>query len=130
MPDAVVTAKDATVFSVGGAGDYLGVFKTVEFTITQDFIEHSGPRDDMTYVTPRRLNLTGRATGFVPSGGNDIDELIYPPSSTSFTLTADLAAWGKTLTGTFFLTELGSSQGDDAEEESWGLRVNGSWDLT
>ncbi len=73
MPQNVYMGKDGVLVEVSRTGDnafdksYLGSCQDWELTVSQDNVEHSGPKDPWAYNTPRRKSWEATLTRFVPS---------------------------------------------------------------
>jgi len=133
MPAGVMFAKCGSVFTLtgeGGAHDILATFRTAEIRITQDSVEHSGPRDDFVYRTPRRSSATVTATVFVTGAGEFMLDLIptdyCPPTAVG--VECDLVD-GRSFTGDFHVTEVGGSASDDPNECNVTLESDGPWSI-
>jgi hypothetical protein len=125
MPETAFFGKDGTVLSIGGV-NYLGSFKTCRGSVATREADHSGPQDKEEYATITKKRLTLTIEAFTPaSGGASALDLVGKRVTVSAN-TID----GRTLAGTFNVTDAEASSGEEAGSESLTCKSVGAWTLT
>jgi len=125
MPSDSIIGKDGTFYQID-TYNYLARFTGCNIEFTTDNAEHTAVQDDVKHYSNTHMGWTASGTNLVGNASAELLRAQWQINETPLGFQCDLFDGG-TFNGSGYLSTVGATAGEGANEEAWSIQGTGTW---